>query len=133
MTQRLLGGFQCGFVHNTQLAAKLRDGTGSVDGAQDVFPEAATHRQDGVIGRDDRFVVGDVFELGAAQVAGDFTQVVAPDAVDFRLGSRFLGEDDFAGDVFDVPVAQRDLHREAAHQALQVGHTRQGRLARTDE
>ncbi|MNL32836.1 hypothetical protein D3C87_1547120 [compost metagenome] len=69
-----------------------------------------------------------MLELGAAQVARDFAEVGAPDVLDFRLGRGLLGQDDLAGDILDVPVAQHHLHRKAAHQALKVGHARQGGL-----
>ena len=133
VAQGAFGGLQRGFVHHTQLTTQLGDGAGGVDGAQDVFPEAAAHRQDGIVGSDDVLIIGDVFELGAAQMAGNFAEVVAPDAVDFGLSRRFLGEDDFAGDVFHIPITQGDLHREATHQALQVGHAGQSRLAGADK
>jgi hypothetical protein len=109
-------------MHNPQLAAQLRHGAGGVDGPKHSLPEAPPNWQQWVVGRHHILVVGDVLELRAAQMPGDFAEVSAPDVLDIGLGRGLLGQDDLTGDVFDVPVAKHHLHREAAHQALQVGH-----------
>ena len=72
-----------------------------------------------------------MLELSAAQVAGNLTQVGAPHLLHGRLRGGFLGQNNLAGDVLDIPIAEHHLHREAPHQPLQVGHARQGRLACT--
>jgi len=133
MAQRRICGGQHRLMHDAQLAAQLRHRSGCVDSAQNAFPEAAAHRQQRVVRRHHVFVVGDVLQLGAAQVAGDFAEVGAPDMFYLGLGRGLFGQDDLAGDVLDVPVAQHHLHRKAAHQALEVGHARQRRLAGAHE
>ena len=70
-----------------------------------------------------------MLQLGAAQVAGDFAEVCAPDLFDLGLGRGLFGQDDLPCHILDVPVAQHHLDWETPHQALQVGHSRQGRLA----
>ena len=133
MAQRRIGRRQYGLMHHAQLAAQLRDGAGGVDGAQYTFPEAPPHGQQRIVGRHHVFIFGDVLQLSAAQVAGDFAEVGAPDLLHLRLGRRLFGQNDLACNVFDVPVTEHHLHRKASHQALQVRHTGQGRLAGADE
>ena len=129
MAQRRISAGQHGLMHHTQLAAQLGHGAGGVDGAQHPFPKAPTHGQQRVVGGHHGFVFGDVFQLGAAQVAGDFAEVGAPNLFHLGLGRGFFGKNDLTGDVLNVPVPQHDLHGKAAHQALQVGHAGQGGLA----
>ena len=111
-------------MHHAELAAQLRHCAGCVDGPKNTFPEAAAYRQQRVVGGHHVFVFRDMLQLGAAQVAGDFAEVGAPDMFHLWLGRWLLGKNDLAGDVLNVPVAQHHLDRETAHEALQVSHAR---------
>ena len=133
MAQRRVGRVQHRLVNHAQLAAQLRHGARGVDGAQHALPEATADRQQRIVRGQHVFILGDMLQLGAAQMARDFAQIVAPDMLHLGLCRGLLGQDDLAGDVLDVPVAQHHLHRKTPHQALQVGHAGQRRLAGAHE
>ena len=61
-------------------------------------------------------------------MAGNFTQVAAPDFFYLGLHGWLLRQDDLAGDVFHIPVTQHDLDWKAALDALQTGGAGQSRL-----
>ena len=74
-----------------------------------------------------------MLELRAAQVAGNFAKIGAPDLLHLWLSGGLFGQYDLTRDILDVPVTQHHLNREACNESLQVGHAGQGGLTGADE
>ena len=120
-------------MHDSQLITELRDSACGIHSAQHPFPEPPPGGQDRVVGDHDFFVIVAVFQLGATQVPGDFTEVFPECLLHDRYGRGFLGEDDLADHAIDIGIGQWDGNGETPHQFLQIWHAGKCHLAGPDE
>ena len=120
-------------VDHRELVAQLAVGAGLVQHAQGALPEAAAHRQDGVILREELDVVAAMPDGGAGQVTRDLTQVGLHHLFDRCLGFGLLRQDDLADHRVHIGIRQLDAHGKAAFELLEVGGAGDSGLAGADE